>query len=142
MPALSPGPTTACDAVGDEYAGNQRAALRGGGKLLARLERQAVTERLVLWGGFACFLLACAHVALKRTPVLARFHPLWWIRHAAVRKAKEAEAAREAAARALENDGGGAAAAPGHAPYASRTHGSVTSVTAVSTPRRTRGPPL
>ena len=37
--------------TGDEYAGNQRAALRGGGKLLARLERQAVTERLVLWGG-------------------------------------------------------------------------------------------
>ena len=97
--------------TGDEYAGNQRAALRGGGKLLARLERQAVTERLVLWGGFACFLLACAHVALKRTPVLVRFHPLWWIRHAAVRKAKEAEATREAAARALENDGGGAAAA-------------------------------
>ena len=97
--------------TGDEYAGNQRAALRGGGKFLARLERQAVTERLVLWGGFACFLLACAHVALKRTPVLVRFHPLWWIRQAAVRKAKEAEAAREAAARALENDGGGAAAA-------------------------------
>lgn len=101
--------------TGDEYAGNQRAALGGGGKLLARLERQAVTERLVLWGGFACFLLACAHVALKRTPVLVRFHPLWWIRHAAVRKAKEAakeaEAAREAAAKALENDGGAAAAA-------------------------------
>ena len=32
------------------------------------------------------------------------------VTHAAVRKAKEAEATREAAARALENDGGAAAA--------------------------------
>jgi protein transport protein SEC20 len=78
--------------TGDEYAGEQRAALAGGGRSLSRLERQAKWERRTLWLGFACFMLAAAHVVLKRTPVLVRFHPLWWIRHAAVRKAKQAAA--------------------------------------------------
>ena len=74
----------------DEHDGEQRFALFGGGKMLTRLERQAVWERYTLWGGFFCFITAAAHVVLKRTPVLVRFHPLWWIRHAHVRKEKEA----------------------------------------------------
>ena len=59
--------------TGDEYAGEQRAALAGGGRSLSRLERQAAWERRTLWLGFACFMLAAAHVVLKRTPVLVRF---------------------------------------------------------------------
>ena len=52
----------------------------------------------VLWGGFACFVLAALHMVLKRTPLLVRFHPLWWIRKRAATTAKEAkEAARRAA---------------------------------------------
>ena len=74
----------------DEYTGEQRAQLSGGGKMLNQLERQAVWERYTLWVGFSCFMLAAAHVVLKRTPLLVRFHPLWWIRHAHVRKEKEA----------------------------------------------------
>ena len=84
--------------TGDEYAGDQAAALGAGGRLLKQLEIQAVRERLVLWGGFACFVLAALHVVLKRTPLLVRFHPLWWIRKRAATTAKEAkEAARRAA---------------------------------------------
>jgi hypothetical protein len=49
--------------TGSEYDGGQRAAMGVGGKLLTKLERQAVTERIVLWFGFACFLLAVLHVA-------------------------------------------------------------------------------
>ena len=88
--------------TGDEYAGDQRDALAGGGRLLSRLERQAVWERRTLWCGFVCFMLAAAHVVLKRTPVLVRFHPLWWIRHAAVRKAKQAAKAAAAEAKAAK----------------------------------------
>jgi protein transport protein SEC20 len=88
--------------TGDEYAGDQRAALAGGGRLLSRLEKQAVWERRTLWCGFVCFMLAAAHVVLKRTPVLVRFHPLWWIRHAAVRKAKQAAKAAAAEAKAAK----------------------------------------
>ena len=89
--------------TGDEYAGEQRAALAGGGRSLSRLERQAAWERRTLWLGFACFMLAAAHVVLKRTPVLVRFHPLWWIRHAAVRKAKQAAADAKAATKAAKS---------------------------------------
>ena len=89
--------------TGDEYAGEQRAALTGGGRSLSRLERQAAWERRTLWLGFACFMLAAAHVVLKRTPVLVRFHPLWWIRHAAVRKAKQAAADAKAATKAAKS---------------------------------------
>lgn len=85
--------------TGDEYGGSQRAALGAGGKLLTTLERQAVVERIILWVGFACFLLAAAHVVLKRTPVLVRFHPLYYIRHAAAKRAKEAKEAVELAAK-------------------------------------------
>ena len=88
--------------TGDEYAGEQRAALAGGGRALSRLERQAVWERRTLWCGFACFMLAAAHVVLKRTPVLVRFHPLWWIRHAAVREAKRSAKAAAEEARAAK----------------------------------------
>ena len=48
-------------------------------------------------------MLAAAHVVLKRTPVLVRFHPLWWIRHAAVRKAKQAAADAKAATKAAKS---------------------------------------
>lgn len=85
--------------TGDEYAGDQAAALGVGGKLLKQLEIQAVRERLVLWGGFACFMLAALHVVLKRTPLLVRFHPLWWIRKKAAATAKEAKEAAKRAAR-------------------------------------------
>ena len=88
--------------TGDEYAGEQRAALAGGGRALSRLERQAVWERRTLWFGFACFMLAALHVVLKRTPVLVRFHPLWWIRHAAVREAKRSVKAAAAEAGAAK----------------------------------------
>ena len=76
--------------TGDEYAGGA-AALAGGGRSLSRLERQAAWEAPPLW------MVRVLHaprrrVVLKRTPVLVRFHPLWWIRHAAVRKAKQAAA--------------------------------------------------
>lgn len=84
----------------DEHDGEQRFALFGGGKMLTRLERQAVWERYTLWGGFFCFITAAAHVVLKRTPVLVRFHPLWWIRHAAVRREKAAAKQFEAAKKA------------------------------------------
>ena len=85
--------------TGDEYAGDQAAALGVGGRLLKQLEIQAVRERLVLWGGFAAFALAALHVVLKRTPLLVRFHPLWWIRKKAATKLKEAKEAAKRAAR-------------------------------------------
>lgn len=81
--------------TGDEYEGDQSAALGSGDRLIAKLERAAKLERLVLWVGFACFCLAAAHVILKRTPVLVRFHPLWWIRKRALKAAKEAARAKE-----------------------------------------------
>jgi hypothetical protein len=44
------------------------------------------------------------HVMLKRTPLLVRFHPLFYIRHGAAKKAKEAAAKAVEAAKA-ETDG-------------------------------------
>ena len=85
--------------TGDEYAGDQASALGIGGRLLKQLEIQAVRERVVLWGGFACFMLAALHVVLKRTPLLVRFHPLWWIRKKAAVKAVEAKKAAKLAAK-------------------------------------------
>ena len=85
--------------TGDEYAGDQASALGIGGRLLKQLEIQAVRERVVLWGGFACFMLAALHVVLKRTPLLVRFHPLWWIRKKAAVKAVEAKNAAKLAAK-------------------------------------------
>jgi protein transport protein SEC20 len=82
----------------DEYDGDQRSELSNGGVFLTKLERQAVWERRALWSGFACFVCAALHVVLKRTPILVRFHPLWWIRHAQVRKARDAAKAAKAAA--------------------------------------------
>ena len=49
--------------------------LKDGSQLIQTLEKQAKKERIVLWLGFFCFVTACLHVVLKRTPVLARFHP-------------------------------------------------------------------
>lgn len=85
--------------TGDEYTGDQASALGIGGRLLKQLEIQAVRERVVLWGGFACFMLAALHVVLKRTPLLVRFHPLWWIRKKAAVKAVEAKKAAKLAAK-------------------------------------------
>ena len=103
--------------TGDEYAGAQRSALGSGGRLLTKLERQAVTERIVLWVGFACFLLAAVHVIFKRTPVLVRFHPLYYIDTPRLRRQRKpqppraAAAEAKAAAKAGGSDGAGAAAA-------------------------------
>ena len=77
--------------TGDEHAGDQAAALGVGGRLLKQLEIQAVRERLVLWGGRG---LARRSRGAQRTPLLVRFHPLWWIRKPAT---KLKEAARRAA---------------------------------------------
>ena len=49
--------------------------LKDGTQLIQTLEKQAKKERIVLLLGFFCFVTACLHVVLKRTPVLARFHP-------------------------------------------------------------------
>jgi protein transport protein SEC20 len=97
--------------TGDEYAGDQASALGIGGRLLKQLEIQAVRERVVLWGGFACFMLAALHVVLKRTPLLVRFHPLWWIRKKAAVKAVEAKKAAKLAAKDDETAAALAAAA-------------------------------
>mmetsp|Transcript_7942 Transcript_7942/g.19705 ORF Transcript_7942/g.19705 Transcript_7942/m.19705 type:complete len:361 (-) Transcript_7942:82-1164(-) len=93
--------------TGDEYGGSQRAAVGAGGKLLTTLERQVVTSRLVLWLGFACFMLAVFHVVLKRTPLLVRFHPLYYIRHATARKATEAAKLEGGGSAGGEGGGGG-----------------------------------
>ena len=49
--------------------------LKDGTQLIQTLEKQAKKERIVLLLGFFCFVTACLHVVLKRTPVLSRFHP-------------------------------------------------------------------
>ena len=53
----------------------QAGTLKDGTQLIQTLEKQAKKERIILWFGFFCFVTACLHVVLKRTPVLARFHP-------------------------------------------------------------------
>lgn len=34
--------------------------------------------RVVLWGGFAFFLLVVTHIVFKRVPFLAPLHPLYY----------------------------------------------------------------
>jgi len=83
--------------------------LKDGTKLIQSLEKQARKERIVLWLGFFCFVTACMHVVLKRTPVLARFHPNVYFSnnknyHHRRKSNKPAAAVDEDAQHSLENN--------------------------------------
>jgi protein transport protein SEC20 len=63
--------------TGTEYS-NQTTKLKSGRRLLTTIERQTFMDRIILWFGFTVFLLVVIHILWKRTPVLARFHPLYY----------------------------------------------------------------
>ena len=68
--------TATMERTGVEYT-NQGAKLKVGKRLITTIERQTIMDQVILWVGFAFFLLVVVHILWKRTPVLARFHPLY-----------------------------------------------------------------
>lgn len=68
--------TATMERTGVEYT-NQGAKLKVGKQLITTIERQTIMDWVILWVGFAFFLLVVVHILWKRTPVLARFHPLY-----------------------------------------------------------------
>lgn len=71
--------TATMERTGTEYS-NQTTKLKSGRRLLTTIERQTFMDRVILWFGFSVFLLVVIHILWKRTPVLARFHPLYYKR--------------------------------------------------------------
>ena len=69
--------TATMERTGTEYS-NQTTKLKSGRRLLTTIERQTFMDRIILWVGFTLFLLVVIHILWKRTPVLARFHPLYY----------------------------------------------------------------
>ena len=72
--------TATMERTGTEYS-NQSTKLKVGRRLLTTIEWQTFMDRIILWSGFSIFLLVVIHILWKRTPFLARFHPLyykWW----------------------------------------------------------------
>jgi protein transport protein SEC20 len=69
--------TATMERTGTEYA-NQTVKLSSGRRLITTIERQTFLDGIILWTGFSLFLLVVVHILWKRTPVLARFHPLYY----------------------------------------------------------------
>jgi len=76
--------TATMEKTGTEYS-NQTTKLGAGRKLIGTIERQTFMDRIILWIGFTIFMLVVIHILWKRTPMLARFHPMY--RSAATTKA-------------------------------------------------------
>jgi protein transport protein SEC20 len=69
--------TATMEKTGEEY-GNQTIKLNSGRRLIQTIERQTFLDSIILWTGFTFFVLVVVHILWKRTPVLARFHPLYY----------------------------------------------------------------
>ena len=68
--------TATMERTGVEYS-NQHAKLKSGRRLITTIERQTIMDKVILWFGFSMFLLVVIHILWKRTPLIARFHPLY-----------------------------------------------------------------
>jgi protein transport protein SEC20 len=68
--------TATMEKTGTEYS-NQTTKLSSGRKLITTIERQTFMDRIILWTGFTIFMLVVIHILWKRTPMLARFHPMY-----------------------------------------------------------------